>query len=229
MYRTTSVMALGLFLGLAPVGALAQTQTDTDTQQQELMQPSESEQSTETEVLQSDDQQSTETEVLQSDDQQATETETLQTDEEVEVITKEEMTTGDDADVAQTEDVIPEQDPSEMLASTLMGAPVNLADEEIGSVSDLIIGDDYSIRGVVVGVGGFLGIGEKRVALPMNRITVQTAEPGQVELATDMTREELEQKEAFKTAAQAQSEREAEQARQQLDAQQPVEPAAPQQ
>jgi len=116
-----------------------------------------------------------------------------------------------------------------MLASSLMGASVNLADEEIGSVSDLIIGDDYSIRGVVVGVGGFLGIGEKRVALPMNRITVQTAEPGQVELATDMTREELEQKEAFKTAAQVQSEQEAEQAQQQLEAQQPVEPAAPQQ
>jgi hypothetical protein len=110
-----------------------------------------------------------------------------------------------------------------------MGASVNLADEEIGSVSDLIIGDDYSIRGVVVGVGGFLGIGEKRVALPMNRITVQTAEPGQVELATDMTREELEEKEAFKTAAQVQSEQEAEQAQQQLEAQQPVEPAAPQQ
>ena len=223
-------MALGLFLGLAPIGALAQTQTDdTDTQQQELTQPSESEQSTETEVL-------------QSDDQQSSETETMQSDEDVEIITEEEMTTDDDADVAtdddtatddadvaETEDVIPEQDASEMLASTLMGAPVNLADEEIGSVSDLIIGDDYSIRGVVVGVGGFLGIGEKRVALPMERITVQTAEPGEVEFATDMTREELEQKEAFKTAAQVQSEQEAEQAQQQLDAQQPVEPAVPQQ
>jgi len=219
MYRTTSVMALGLFLGLAPVGALAQTQTDdTDTQQQELMQPSESEQSTETEVL-------------QSDDQQATETETLKTDGDAEVITEEEMTT-DDADMAtagETEDVIPAQDPTEMLASSLMGAPVNLADEEIGSVSDLIIADDHTIRGVVVGVGGFLGIGEKKVALPMNRITVRTPEPGEVELSTDMTRDELEQKEAFKTAAQVQAEREAEQARQQMDAQQPVEPAVPQQ
>jgi len=35
MYRTTSIMALGLFLGLAPVGLVAQTQTyESGTQQQ---------------------------------------------------------------------------------------------------------------------------------------------------------------------------------------------------
>jgi hypothetical protein len=235
-------MALGLFLGLAPIGALAQTQTDdTDTQQQEMMQPSESEQSTETEVLQSDDQQATETETLDTDDQQATETEEPEAEPEADVAEEpeaepeaevaEEPEAEPEAQVAEepAEEVIPEQDASELLASTLMGAPVNLADEEIGSVSDLIISEDNTIRGVVVGVGGFLGIGEKRVALPMDRITVQTGEPGEVELATDMTREELEEKEAFKTAAQIQSEQEAEQAQQQLEAQQPVEPAAPQQ
>jgi hypothetical protein len=232
-------MALGLFLGLAPIGALAQTQTDdTDTQQQEMMQPSESEQSTETEVLQSDDQQATETETLDTDDQQATEPEAEpeadvaeEPEAEPEAEVAEEPEAEPEAQVAEepAEDVIPEQDASELLASTLMGAPVNLADEEIGSVSDLIISEDNTIRGVVVGVGGFLGIGEKRVALPMDRVTVQTGEPGEVELATDMTREELEEKEAFKTAAQIQSEQEAEQAQQQLEAQQPVEPAAPQQ
>jgi hypothetical protein len=232
-------MALGLFLGLAPIGALAQTQTDdTDTQQQEMTQPSESEQSTETEVLQSDDQQATETETLDTDDQQATEPEAEpeadvaeEPEAEPEAEVAEEPEAEPEAQVAEepAEEVIPEQDASELLASTLMGAPVNLADEEIGSVSDLIISEDNTIRGVVVGVGGFLGIGEKRVALPMDRITVQTGEPGEVELATDMTREELEEKEAFKTAAQIQSEQEAEQAQQQLEAQQPVEPAAPQQ
>jgi hypothetical protein len=232
-------MALGLFLGLAPIGALAQTQTDdTDTQQQEMTQPSESEQSTETEVLQSDDQQATETETLDTDDQQATEPEAEpeadvaeEPEAEPEAEVAEEPEAEPEAQVAEepAEEVIPEQDASELLASTLMGAPVNLADEEIGSVSDLIISEDNTIRGVVVGVGGFLGIGEKRVALPMDRVTVQTGEPGEVELATDMTREELEEKEAFKTAAQIQSEQEAEQAQQQLEAQQPVEPAAPQQ
>jgi hypothetical protein len=204
MYRTTSVMALGLFLGLAPIGALAQTQTD-DTniqqQQQQLTQP--------------------------SDDQQATDVETdMTTDTEADIATDEEMAI-DEADVAtdvvETEDVIPQQDASEMLATSLMGASVNLADESIGTVSDLIITPDYTVRGVVVGVGGFLGIGEKRVALPLERLTIRTPQPGVVEVTANVTREELEEKETFKTAAQIQQEEEAARAeqQQQMNMQQP--------
>jgi hypothetical protein len=231
MYRTTSVMALGLFLGLAPIGALAQTD-DTDTQQQmqgtqQEMQGTQQEMQTETDTLQTDDQQATDTETLQTDDQQATETETLQTGDDADIAT-DDMATDVEADVAtgdMEQDVIPEQAQTEMLATTLIGAPVNLADESIGTVSDLIIADDNTIRGVVVGVGGFLGIGEKRVALPLNRITVQSTEPGTVELSTDMTREELEEKETFKTAAQIRQEEEAaqaEQQQQQMGTQQPT-------
>ncbi|MFW6077215.1 MAG: PRC-barrel domain-containing protein, partial [Hyphomicrobiales bacterium] len=128
--------------------------------------------------------------------------------------------TDDEADVAAGEeeevpDVIPEQDTSEMLGSSLMGASVNLADEEIGNVSDLIIDQDNQVRGVVVGVGGFLGIGEKRVALPVERLNIQTTDPGEVEISTDMTREELEEKEAFRTAAEIRQEEEAAEAEQQ--------------
>ncbi len=39
-------------------------------------------------------------------------------------------------------------------------------DEEIESINDLIIDQDGSIVAVIVGVGGFLGLGEKQVALP---------------------------------------------------------------
>lgn len=227
MYRSTSVMALGLFLGLAPIGALAQTD-DTDTQQQmqgtqQQMQDTRQQMQTESETLQTDDQQATDTEILQTDDQQATETETLQTGDDADIATDDDMATDDmatddEADVAtgdMEQDVIPEQAQSEMLATSLIGAPVNLADESIGTVSDLIIADDNTVRGVVVGVGGFLGIGEKRVALPLSRITVQSTGPGTVELSTDMSREELEAKEAFKTAAQIRQEEEAAQAEQQ--------------
>jgi hypothetical protein len=244
MYRTTSVLALGLFIGLAPIGALAQTD-DTDTQLQTDTQ-------TQTETMQTDDQQATETDAMQTDDQQATDVEVdipedddaetatdtetdMTTDDDAEMATETEtdMTTDDAAEMETTEaeevpDVIPEQDTSEMLGSSLMGASVNLADEEIGNVSDLIVSDDYAIRGVVVGVGGFLGIGEKRVALPVERLTIRTSEPGEVEISTDMTREELEQKEAFKTAAQVRSEEEAARAQQEAEMQQPAtEPAVP--
>jgi sporulation protein YlmC with PRC-barrel domain len=40
--------------------------------------------------------------------------------------------------------------------------------EDIGKVTDLIFSEDGMITGVVVGVGGFLGIGEKSVAVPFN-------------------------------------------------------------
>jgi hypothetical protein len=252
MYRTTSVLALGLFIGLAPVGALAQTQsTDTDTQ---LQTTQSTDTQTQTETLQTDDQQSTGTQVdiprdddtdvatdtevdITTDDdaEMATDTEVdITTDDDAEMATDTDMATDDEADVAVTDtepvpDVIPAQDTSEMLGSSLMGASVNLADEEIGSVSDLIIADDYRIRGVVVGVGGFLGIGEKRVALPVERLNIHVMEPGEVEISTDMTREELEQKEAFKTAAQVRSEEEAARAQAEAEAQQPAQPVAPQQ
>jgi hypothetical protein len=235
MNRTTSILALGLFIGLAPVGALAQTQsTDTDTQLQ-TTQPADTQTQTQTETLQSDEQPSTDTQVdipRDDDTDVATDTDTdMSTDDDAEMATDDGMDTDDESTVVttteQVPDVIPAQDTSEMLGSSLMGASVNLADEEIGSVSDLIIADDYSIRGVVVGVGGFLGIGEKRVALPVERLDIRMTEPGEVEISTDMTREELEQKEAFKTAVQVRSEEEAARAQQEAEAQQPVAPTVP--
>ena len=39
--------------------------------------------------------------------------------------------------------------------------------DDIGEVNNLIVGRDGSVKAVVVGVGGFLGLGEKNVALRM--------------------------------------------------------------
>ena len=48
----------------------------------------------------------------------------------------------------------------------------NSADEKIGTVSDLIVGPDAKITAAVIGVGGFLGIGEKEVAVPFSSMQV---------------------------------------------------------
>ena len=54
----------------------------------------------------------------------------------------------------------------EMRASKLIGATVrNDANESIGSINELILGKDGKVAAVVIGVGGFLGIGEREVAL----------------------------------------------------------------
>jgi sporulation protein YlmC with PRC-barrel domain len=60
------------------------------------------------------------------------------------------------------------------IASTLMGATVyNSADknaQSIGKVDDLVLDKDGKIVSIVVGVGGFLGIGSKDVAIDYSQV-----------------------------------------------------------
>lgn len=75
--------------------------------------------------------------------------------------------------------------------SELMGVNVRTADDEnIGSVNDLIVNKDGQIVAVVVGVGGFLGMGEKDVAISWDSVT-QTGTANERELRIDATRDEL--------------------------------------
>jgi hypothetical protein len=58
-----------------------------------------------------------------------------------------------------------------VLASTYFDRGVhNRAGEKIGSISDLVVTSDGTIAAALVNVGGFLGIGEKEVALPFSSI-----------------------------------------------------------
>jgi sporulation protein YlmC with PRC-barrel domain len=60
------------------------------------------------------------------------------------------------------------------LASSLMGASVYNSTEDnaetIGKVSDLVMHKDGKVVSVVVGVGGFLGIGSKNVAIDYSQV-----------------------------------------------------------
>jgi sporulation protein YlmC with PRC-barrel domain len=52
--------------------------------------------------------------------------------------------------------------------SKLIGASVyDTTDQKIGTVDELVLNPDGKVADVVIGVGGFLGAGEKRVAVPM--------------------------------------------------------------
>ena len=46
----------------------------------------------------------------------------------------------------------------------------NNADEKIGDIKELILSQSGSVDAVVIGVGGFLGIGERYVAVPFNQV-----------------------------------------------------------
>ncbi|MEP2744138.1 PRC-barrel domain-containing protein, partial [Bauldia litoralis] len=74
--------------------------------------------------------------------------------------------------------------------------------EAIGDVNDLVVAPDGGIAAVVIGVGGFLGIGEKDVAVPFDRLTWRTDEDGESWPVLATTQEELESAPAFERTEQ---------------------------
>ncbi|WP_051356720.1 PRC-barrel domain-containing protein [Azorhizobium doebereinerae] len=65
------------------------------------------------------------------------------------------------------------------LASKLMGSKVRGgADETLGDISDVVIDGNGSVLAVVIGVGGFLGVGEKSVAVPFKSLEMVRATTG---------------------------------------------------
>lgn len=57
-------------------------------------------------------------------------------------------------------------------AMTPMTANAETEWDDIGEINDLIVSQDGKIAAVIVGVGGFLGLGEKDVALDMSQISM---------------------------------------------------------
>jgi sporulation protein YlmC with PRC-barrel domain len=56
-------------------------------------------------------------------------------------------------------------------ASKLVGLNIyNDNNESLGSINDLLTDKDGNIKAVVIGVGGFLGVGEHLVAVPLDKI-----------------------------------------------------------
>lgn len=47
------------------------------------------------------------------------------------------------------------------------------SNNNIGSIDDVLIDSSGKVRAVVIGVGGFLGVGEKDVAIPFDALNVQ--------------------------------------------------------
>ncbi len=107
------------------------------------------------------------------------------------------------------------QDANTILAKQdLIGQTVYAADKaKIGSISDLILSKDgKSVEGFVIGVGGFLGIGEKSVALKMDRLKMASGADG-LQLSMDMSKDELSNTPTFKSKKDQDAEKAAEQRR----------------
>ena len=114
---------------------------------------------------------------------------------------------------------IPEQAEHQVRAQSLLGVDVSNGQDTIGEVSDLVVTDDGRVDAIVVGVGGFLGIGEKRVALAWDSVKLTEQDGGRVILVS-ATREQLEGMPTYKTLEDKQAEADAAAAQQQMQQQQ---------
>ena len=87
-------------------------------------------------------------------------------------------------------------DTGAVLASSLIGATVynGTGDDAaaIGDVNDIVIGLDGTAEALIVGVGGFLGIGEKTIVVPWSQFTVEQTADDQDVLRLNVTKEDLE-------------------------------------
>jgi hypothetical protein len=113
---------------------------------------------------------------------------------------------------------VPEQTEHQVRAQSLLGVDVSNGQDTIGEVSDLVVTEDGRVEAIVVGVGGFLGIAQKRVALAWDSIEM-TEQDGSRVILVAATREELEGMPEFMTLEQKQAEADAAAAQQQMQQQ----------
>lgn len=97
---------------------------------------------------------------------------------------------------------ITRQGSSQILGETIIGMAVRNGPsedaKEIGKVTDLILDQDHKLVGIVVGVGGFLGMGRKDVGIPWSEVV--RVDPEQKFAEVDMTKEQLENAPEFAEA-----------------------------
>ena len=80
----------------------------------------------------------------------------------------------------------------EFMAHRLVGTRVlNGQAEDIGEVKDVIINTQGTATGFVIGVGGFLGLGDKLVAVPFSSIEVGDVVAGSRVIVVPVTKDQL--------------------------------------
>ncbi len=88
---------------------------------------------------------------------------------------------------------IAKQAMDERLANDLIGTEVQgSGGERVGDINDLIIGPNNTVTGAVIGVGGFLGIGEKNVAVSFDRLKTKNVDNNEEVFTLNATKKELQ-------------------------------------
>lgn len=92
------------------------------------------------------------------------------------------------------------QSETDRMASEFLGTNVkNPSGEVIGVVTDLMFGDDGRMTAAVLNVGGVVGIGGKKVAIPFSALTVEPGKDGRRTLTANLDKAALEKAPIFQT------------------------------
>jgi len=83
---------------------------------------------------------------------------------------------------------------SDWRASKLIGTTMtNMLDESVGTVQDIVIDADGKVVAAIVGVGGFLGLGETTVAIGLRHLVITHTDGDQLAVKTSLSRKAIEQ------------------------------------
>jgi len=92
---------------------------------------------------------------------------------------------------------------TDQLATKIIGQPVydgpNQDSDNLGDINDLVVNGNGDIAAVVIGVGGFLGLGEKQVAVDFSSLKVVLAADNTKRFVIQTTKDELTNAPDFKT------------------------------
>jgi len=81
---------------------------------------------------------------------------------------------------------------NEIRASKLIGTTVqNDANESIGKINEVILSKDGKVAAVVIGVGGFLGMGEREVAMGFQSLRLSQDSNGKLLVVFNATKDSL--------------------------------------
>lgn len=107
-------------------------------------------------------------------------------------------TTVDTDSAAETGDMpqLTDTERAALTAEDLEGVAIyDATDEHVGEISDIVLTDDGQVEQVIVDVGGFLGLGEKPVAVSFDEIEISRDQDGAtdaLQATTSLTVEEFE-------------------------------------
>jgi sporulation protein YlmC with PRC-barrel domain len=97
------------------------------------------------------------------------------------------------AQTAPPEAFVTVQPAGQWLASQFIGQSVtNQAGERIGDINDLLFDKRGQIANVVIGVGGFLGIGEKNVGVSYSSLSITADDKGNRVITVPLSKERLQ-------------------------------------